>query len=770
MKWTAGMNRATRIIGVVLGCALLAPVAATAQGSGGQPPPAQEPAKADPAAGQPASGQDGDQLEPTRFFDSVTVSATLTPTAVRDAPGTVSVIDAETIQRRLIENAADLVKFEPGVYVDANVTRVGLNGFNIRGVGGNRVMTRVDGVETSEQFDFGPFNVHQFTLDLDTLKSAEIVRSAGSSLYGSDALGGVVSFFTKDPADYLAGQARHLGGKLLFDSRSQDTSGNVVAAFGGPRVQGSLFGSYTSGHEMRNQGTVETEDATRTAPNPQDRTGLQTLGKVTFSPSVGNRVRGQFELADNQVDTWSYSSSSRIVAGPIVSDVSGVVSDDTMWRVRGSVDQSLDDRVGLNFLYWSFYVQDSETDQVVDEVRLTSGAGPPSTILRSGTLDYEQQTIGGSAQGRKLVAPGGRPLLFTFGGSYKRDVFDMIRDRVDVNAGTGAVVPPSNIILPSKYFPRSEVGEAGAYLQGEMTFGRLSLLPGVRYDRFTLDADESDQVYIDNENPPAVDFSAGRASTRVGAAVRASNVLTLHAQYAGGFRAPPYSAINSGFTNLAGGYTSIPNTDLRPETSNNFEAGVRAAAGRVGIGVTTFANFYDDFILQASRGMNPATGLLEFQYQNLAKVEIRGVEMQGEARLTNTLMLRGAYAVIRGDDVSDDEDVPLNTIAPDQGVLGLQYGATSNRWGGELLLRAVSGQRQEVAGDGFFAPEAFATLDLTGWAALAHDLTLRAGVLNLTDAHYFEWPNVRGRQANDPVIDRYSSPGISAIVSLAYGW
>jgi outer membrane receptor protein involved in Fe transport len=53
-------------------------------------------------------------------------------------------------------------------------------------------MTQVDGVETSEQFDFGPFNVHQFTLDLDTLKTAEIVRSSGSSLYGSGALGGVV--------------------------------------------------------------------------------------------------------------------------------------------------------------------------------------------------------------------------------------------------------------------------------------------------------------------------------------------------------------------------------------------------------------------------------------------------------------------------------------------------------------------------------------------------------------------------------------------------
>ena len=81
-------------------------------------------------------------------------------------------------------------------------------------------MTQIDGVETSEQFDFGPFNVHQFALDLDTLKSAEIVRSAGSSLYGSDALGGVVSFFTKDPSDYLGADRFHFGAKAMFDGRS----------------------------------------------------------------------------------------------------------------------------------------------------------------------------------------------------------------------------------------------------------------------------------------------------------------------------------------------------------------------------------------------------------------------------------------------------------------------------------------------------------------------------------------------------------------------
>ena len=60
--------------------------------------------------------------------------------------------------------------------------------------------------------------------------------------------------------------------------------------------------------------------------------------------------------------------------------------------------------------------------------------------------------------------------------------------------------------------------------------------------------------------------------------------------------------------------------------------------------------------------------------------------------------------------------------------------------------------------------------DLIGWVALAERSTLRAGVLNLTDSKYFEWANVRGRSATDTTIDRYSGPGVSGLLSVAYGW
>jgi hemoglobin/transferrin/lactoferrin receptor protein len=705
-----------------------------------------------------------------RFLDEVTVSATFNPSSIRETPGTVSVIDDETMANRLVENVGDLVKFEPGVYLESSLNRVGLNGFNIRGIGGNRVMTQIDGVETSEQFDFGPFNVHQFDLDLDTLKSAEIVRSSNSSLYGSDALGGVVSFFTKDPADYLGNRNLHIGAKTLYDGRSRNASGNVVLAAGRERVKGSLFAGYGYGHEARNFGEIKTEDVTRTALNPQDRRSSQALGKLVFVPSATNTVRVAGEFADNDIDVDAFSSRAVTTAGPTRTTVADITSEDRMRRWRASVDQTLVNRAGLDQWFWSLYTQNSATDQVVDEVRVTTGAGPATTLNRSGILNYEQKSFGGAIQGRKTFGAGNRIWMLTFGGNYKRHAFDMLRDRTDINAATGAVVPQTALILPSKYFPKSDVDEAGAYAQVEARLGPLAIVPAIRYDRFAMDADDTDAIYIATQSPPATDFDDSAFSSKIGASFRASEQLTIYGSYSKGFRAPPYSAINSGFTNLAGGYTSISNSNLRAETSDNLEAGIRATFGRAAFSVTGFSNDYENFIDQIQRGVNTTTRLIEFQYQNVYKVKIEGVEFRGEARLTDSLRLRASYAVIRGNDVSTATDVPLNSIAPDQGVAGLEYAARGGRGGGEFSVRSVREQRPEAAGAGMFAPEAFALADLTGWLKVSEKVKVRAGVLNLTDKKSFEWPNVRGRSAVDPTVDRYSSPGISAIASLSLGW
>ena len=765
---TAGSAlRALPLILAALGLILSGPATAEAQQNDAGP------AAAGQAEAEPQTGSAPPADDPLTFLDSVTVSATLRPAPVRETPGMVSVIDSQTIEERMVRDFADLVKYEPGVYIENNVTRLGLNGFNIRGIGGNRVMTQVDGVQTSEQFDFGPFNVHQVGLDVDALKTVEIVRSANSALYGSDALGGVVSLFTKDPADYLDGRGVHLGAKSTWDGRSDAVSGNLALAAGTEMLQGSVFASVHRGNEIRNKGTVETADDTRTVPNPQDIEGTQLLAKLVFTPSPGNMLRTTAEVYDTRVETEWFSDRGLLDFGRFQYVTADSDALDTQDRSRVSVDHTLVDR-GLDQISWRIHGQFNDTSQVIDRERMTFGFGPPFPSLRHGTLDFEQVGYGTSLQGQQWLGDPERGVLITAGASYRNDYFDILRDRSETHGITREPVPTS-LIFPTKYFPESTVTEAGAYLQAELRFGRLSFVPGVRYDHFALDANQSDPVFIASLNPEAADFSDGAVSPKLGVAASLTDTLTVHAQYSGGFRAPPYSAINTGFTNPRGGYTTLPNPELRAETSRNVEVGVRAGFDRTSLGLTVFSNRYDDFIASTSLGLNPVTRLLEFQSQNLEESKIEGVELRGEAYLTDNVMLRWSYARINGAEIFEDTVVPplaeetqLGEIAPNEGVLGLRYVRPSGRWGSELSVRMV--EAYQHGSEEQFAPEAYQVVDLVGFVSLAESLTFRLGLLNLTDSRYFEWWNVRGRAANDPVIDRYTSPGLSVVASLGYDW
>src|SRR3546814_5548032 len=101
----------------------------------------------------------------------------------------------------------DLIRYIPGVSI-VDMGRFGDNGFNIRGIEGDRVAMTIDGLsmseglETARSYEF--FRAGRGGVDIDTLKRVEIVKGADSITAGSGALGGAVVFTTKDPYDYLA--------------------------------------------------------------------------------------------------------------------------------------------------------------------------------------------------------------------------------------------------------------------------------------------------------------------------------------------------------------------------------------------------------------------------------------------------------------------------------------------------------------------------------------------------------------------------------------
>ncbi|AKC86157.1 TonB-dependent hemoglobin/transferrin/lactoferrin family receptor [Pseudoxanthomonas suwonensis] len=699
-----------------------------------------------------------------REFDRVQVTATRTERAIVDVPASVDVIDRERLDDTLARDIKDLVRYEPGISVTSSFGRFGLGGFRIRGLDGNRVQIQTDGIAVSDAFSIGSFaNANRNFVDLDTLKRVEIVRGPASSLYGSDALGGVVAFVTKDPADYLAADKdAYFGLKFGYEGDWRGLFGGATAAFGGERWSGMVALSHRQGQETRNQGDDRSAGATRTAPNPQDRDGNSVLAKLVFAPSADQRFKLTAESNEDRTESDVLSA--------INATTRSLQGDDRQQRRRVSLGHELDSlAAGLaDSLDWKVYWQDSRTTQDTDELRT-------GNIRRQRRFEFDQHVYGLQAIFHKALSGGSVSHDFTYGLDAARTRTEQLRNGVQTNLNTGV---SSSTILPDVFpvrdFPLSDTAEVGLFVQDEMRLadGRLSLVPGLRVDVYRLEP-EIDPIFAgDNPGVPVSDLDDTAVSPKFGAIWRFDECWSMFGNYAHGFRAPPYNDVNLGFTNFQFGYTAIPNPDLKPETSDGVELGLRFVGKAAYFGLSGYYNDYRDFIESfVNVGFNEQ-GLMVFQSRNVADARIYGAELKAGVDFGalsdgwSGWSLRGAAAWARGDNKTDD--VPLDSVDPLRASLGLAY--DGGAWGAELA-GSFAGRKERVSDPVYYRPSGYGALDLMVNWKFAPGARIDFGVFNLGDRKYTDWADVPiGVAASAATLDRYTRPGRSVSASLAVSW
>ena len=723
-------------------------------------------------AGVPADSAEAHDL------DTVTVTATRTERALADVPATASVIDRERLDRQLVRDLKDLVRYEPGVSVGSGTGRFGLRDVRIRGLGGNRVRIETDGIAVPDAFAIGSFaDANRDFVDLDTLKRVEIVRGPASALYGSDALGGVVAFVTKDPADYLApGRDAHLGLKFGYESDWRGLFASATSAFGGERWSGLLVVGHRQGQETGNRGDRATRDGTRTVPNPQSRDGRSLLAKVVHAPDEAQRWRLTVEGNEDATDTDVLSQLGLQARTRAI--VTAMRGDDRQTRARLSLTWE-HDALAMPFadrMQAQAYRQDSETAQrTVEHQRNAAGVA----LRREREFTFDQRLHGVEAVLHKALATGAIDHALTWGLELTRTDVRQKRDgrAIDLTSGQATpVVPPD--VFPVRDFPTSRIDNAALFVQDEMSFagGRATLLPGLRVDRYALRPRRDPIFAEDNPGVVPAEVTVTRVSPKLGAVWRMGGTWSLFASYAGGFRAPPYNDVNLGFTNLQFGYASVPNPDLRPETSDGYELGVRHAGAALHASLAAFHNRYRDFIESGVLiSAPPVTPVRVFQARNVEAARIEGVEftaaLDGGAlhQRLRGWSLRAAAAWQRGEDERDGR--PLTGVDPARASLGLTFDA--QRWGVGLHGRFARAQRRMPAlapGVAQFVPPGYGVLDLLAHWRFAPGATLDLGVFNLGDRRYWDWADAAGLDAASPALERYTRPGRSVSMSVAFAW
>ena len=710
---------------------------------------------------------------PVKEFERLTVTATRGEREIADVPNTVSVIDREQLDDRLIRDIKELVRYEPGVSVTSSFGRFGLGGFRIRGLDANRVRIQTDGIAVSDAFSIGSFsNANRNFVDLDTLKQVEIVRGPSSSLYGSDALGGVVSFITKDPSDYLAdGKNSYFGLKLGYDGTWNGLFGGATAAFGGERWSGMVAISHRQGQEPENQGDAGGIGAVRTRPNPQERDGRSLLTKLAFAPDANQKivltVEGNEDDADTDVLTQLGDQSLTRATH------TSVTAHDHQSRARVSLSHQWDD-LGAAFadhLDWQVYRQDSQTTQYTREARTLPAA--PFADIREREFDFDQRTYGVQANFFKSLRAGSVVHDLTYGLDLSRSETRQKRDGLRTIPSTGVVTPVmSPDTFPVRDFPISKTTVAALYVQDEISLadGKLRIVPGVRVDHYRLKPEVDTIFSEDNPGVAVADITETSVSPKLGVVWHFNDDWSLFGSYAHGFRSPPYNDVNIGFTNVMFRYTAIANPDLKPETSDGIELGLRFSGEAAYASVSGYYNRYEDFI-ESMRfiGFN-ADDLMIYQSQNVDEAEIYGVEAKAGVdfgALSASLdgwSLRGAAAWSRGKDRTDDSW--LQSVDPLTATLGVAYDRET--WGAELAGRFVK-QKHDVPDD-YFNAASYGVLDLYAHWNFAPGGSFNVGVLNLGDRKYFDAGDLPLIAYNSTTRDRYTAAGRTVSASIAVNW
>jgi len=698
-------------------------------------------------------------------LEEVTVYARRLVPVTRVA-GTVTVISDDDLQRTLAGDVKQMVRYEPGLSVRSDPFRFGLDTFTIRGMTGNRVAVEVDGIPSAPGFAIGSYSDSGRAFpDLALVQRVEILRGPASSLYGSDAIGGVVAMSTVTPDALLAGGTT-TGFRSEAGYEGSDDGWHAVAI--GARRTGSA--GILLGYVHR-QGS-EADTAASVSPDPRNYAADSMLATAQFGSMPGGALTMTAEGGRLQqttdVNAWELLAGSRFANTVVLS------GDDSSQRFRTSVAQALDPTLAYDSAGWILYWQGTDTRQdTYEERRAVPPRAPPLQLDRR--FRFQERVLGAEFTAARDFESGGLAHDLVYGVEYSGTRLEEMRNGTQTDLSTGET---TRTILGETYplrdFPNSDVIQAGAFVQDEIRFGdgRWSVIPALRVDYYDL-SPKADSLYReDNPNTPVVGLNDTSLSPKLGLTRRLGDSFSAYLQYSSGFRAPPPEDVNIGLDLPLLNIRAIPNPDLKPEQSNGYEIGLRYESASLRFTVSGYCTDYDDFIeSKVNLGADPATKVIIFQSQNIERARVYGTEVSASASAGEwaealsgwTARLSAAWS--RGQDLERNQ--PLNSVDPGSVLLSLAYESASGAWRSELVTTAVAAKREvDRSRADLYRTGSYVTLDLLGQADLGHGLTLDAGLFNLADQDYIEWADVRGRPVGDPLIPYYTRPGRNVSVTL----
>lgn len=712
-------------------------------------------------------------LSPTRVsLDQVVISASRWNQNQRDIPSKVSTITSREVALQNPQTAADLLGASGEVFIQKS--QQGGGSPMIRGFSTNRLLYAVDGVRMNTAI-FRSGNLQNvISLDPFATERTEVFFGPGSIIYGSDAIGGVMSFETLSPK--LATDDNTLiTGKALsrFSSANKEKTAHFdlnvgwkkwalvtsFSSFDYGDLRMGRFGpdEYLRPFYVQRQGTTDVV-VTNDDPLVQRPTGftqINLMQKVRFKPSES----WDFQYAFHYSSTSDYSRYDRQI------------------RLRNGLPRSGEFYYGpqvwaMNHLNISHSAKSGVYDQMT--IRLAQQFFEESRVDRD--LNRTERRIR-----VEKVNASSLNLDFTKALGAKSQLYYGVEGVIDEVESKGTNIDVStnkSVVGPSRY-PQSTWSSYAAYLNYQWKAGeKFVLLGGLRYNNFALDADFSNNLafYPFPFSTAKLDNAALTGS--LGFVINPNENLSIRANASTGFRSPNVDDVGKVFDSTPGSVV-IPNPDLKAEYAFNYELGIAKVFGEaLKIDLTGFYTTLENAMVRRNYTLN---GQSQINYngtlsqvqaiQNAATANVIGLQAGLELKIAKGLSFSSQFNLQDGEEELDNgEKSPSRHAAPWFGVSRLTYIASGlnlqfyAQYSGEVSYENLSEEGR--ATDYIYAIDAngkpyspsWYTFNFKALYPISEHFTLTAGVENLTDQRY------------RPYSSGIVAPGRNVILALSLHW
>jgi vitamin B12 transporter len=527
-----------------------------------------------------------EELPATNVLAPVVVTATRTPTSLEDTPQTITVLTRDELEAREDPSVADVLREVPGVNVTQSGSRGTTTSVTIRGSQTNQVLTLLDGVEVNSgtlgAFDFANVSPEGFD-------RIEVLRGSGGSLYGSEAIGGVINLITRSGTSPGLARTSLAGGNGATDREAGEFAGRS----GDFALAGAVTHLSTAG--FRPPAPVDASGSIKQNNDDYETTFVSARGDYLPTPTgslhaIVHYLRSEVGLvnASNFINVSTTPGEFQSALDPNARQRDDFYFAKLEWEDAPSE--------GLSYRLAGAYVRDDQ--------RFRNEPDPANMDLTLSSIPNE--LFQGDAQVNYSFR---KWSVTTVGFEYKR------KD-ADVDTFDSFSVVPGVSDGRTSFRPGRENYSVYVQQQLRLLDDALIVIGGFRHDQ--------NQQFGSITTPAAdIGYRVWQTGTR------------FRATYGEGFRAPTFNDLffpNFGFPGL------------KPERSAEWNVGIDQdlLGGRVRLSVTYFNRDVKDQI--EATVVDPVN--FKFEARNVGRVKAEGVEVEPSIDVGHGVRFGGAYTYL----------------------------------------------------------------------------------------------------------------------------